>query len=704
MRFLNGPTRIKAVATFCSALLLALSASLALAPNASAETAKIVVEPTSGLRDSQVVTVTWSGFLPYSQIAIRQCVDGATDSSKCSSGAGGLVQEMSDANGEGLAYFQVVSTQGTINTSLPGANGTSCGPDFKCNVVVTAIDDLERPDKGLIAQITFAPEATSCPTENMKNITGGGSGALKAQMPNWQLALCKGKDRVTVDYLATRGDEGGMQDFNCGLTDFAITEIADEHQGKCLSTGIVRKGIYVPIANTALVFAYSMRNRSDQQRIAQIRLTPDMLANTMTGQALNWGSHAVTATKDVDIYALNNWKSPKITDASGDGSTITFTASGTLEAGDTVIVEDVNPPGYNSEYQVTGVIWVDDSDHSKGQSGFTVDGTYKRKYVSGGIVNPTNLLPGSISVYGRADASGLNYLMTRYFLERAADAFHAPGGQFSEEGFPVPSLYMPLANSLDPSAFRSSADAVTLALRGSDDVTGGVGFIAPMDAATAKFNGFPAVSISNGDGSKFVAPTTESVTKGVAQMIKDQKTGVASANLAPSDVDAYPLVFTIYALVPEKTESATAATALKAMLSHVRDSSKQSQLADGYIPLTDEQKTQVTGAISKISGPAPSPSPTPTPSQIPTPEPTTSPTEVPVVSPTLPTDGGIDPGTGTDNPGFQNPITSISQKLPSIFAAPFVPKSGMSAAIIPGLLLLGVVTALLGSLGLQKRE
>ena len=693
--------RSKFLATFFCSLLLVISSAISFAPAASADALEVTISPTTGLRDSQVVTVSWSGFAPYSLIAIRQCVAGAADASKCSNGAGGLVQEQSDVNGEGLAYFQVVSTQGTVNTSLPGANGTSCGPDYECAVVVTTLDGIDRPDLGFVQPIVFAPEATSCPTENMNNITGGGSGALKAQMPNWQIALCKSKDRVTVDYLATRGDEGGIQDFNCGLIDFAITEIADEHKGKCLASGVERKGIYVPIANTALVFAYSMRNRADQQRIPEIRLTPAMLAQTMTGQALNWGSHAVTSTNDVAIYALNNFESPQITKAVGDGTTVTISAIGNYNVGDTVIIEDVNPMGYNGEYQIKDVTWVDDSDHSKGQSGFTYSSNYKRNYVSGGLINPTNQLPGSISVYGRADASGLNYLMTRYFLEKAPAAFHAPGGQFSEEGFPAASVYMPLSDSLDPSAFRSNADAVTVALRGSDDVTGGVGYLAPMDAATAKFNGFPAVSISNGAGTKFVTPTNESISAGIAQMKIDETTGVASADLATSDENAYPLVFTIYALVPEKIESAQSANAIKSMLTYIRDHSKQSDVADGFVALTAAQQAQIATALTKIQGPTPSPSPTP--SESASVQPSVTPTVAPTTEPEVPT---IDVGGNTDSGGTttQPVVLPISNtKLPSIFAAPFVPHSGLSAMLIPALLLAGVITALLGSLAQQKR-
>jgi len=699
-------TRRKPLALFCSLLFLTFTASAAFSPSAQAEGPQISVSPQSSLRDGQAVKVTWSSFNPYALIAIRQCVAGATESSKCSSGAGGMVVETSDASGSGIAYFRVVSTEGTGNTNLPGTDGTNCGVSFSCDISVTVLAEVDHPDTGLLQPISFAPEASSCPTENMNNITGGGSGALSVAMPDWQIALCKSADRVTVDYLATRGDEGGRQDFYCGLIDLAFTEIKDKDGEKCALTGQVRKGIYVPVANSALVFAYSMRNRANQQHLPSIKLTPDMLAHTMTGQALNWGSHSVSATKDVAIFALNNLGSPHVTGISGNGSIITVTAQTNLNVGDTVIIDEVNPPGYNSEYQVTSVNWIDDADHSKGQSSFTVEGSYKRSYVSGGLVNPTNLLPGSISVYGRADASGLNYLMTRFFLERAAAAFHAPGGQFSEEGFPEPSVYMPLANSLDSSAFRSNSDAVVLAMRGSDDQTGGIGYIAPMDAATANFNSFSAVSIQSLDGTKFVAPTTESIALGINEMTKDNITGVASANLKPTNPNAYPLVFTVYALVPEQASTKESAVATRAFLSHVRDHSSQSDLADGFVALTTAQKQQITDALAKITGPVESASPTPTPSASITPEPTL--TDEPVVDPGMPDFGGVDFGVDTGiDVGAGNGVDTgsgqqITERFPSIFAVPFVPRNGPAAGILPALVLLGVSASAVGALGKVK--
>jgi len=294
-------------------------------------------------------------------------------------------------------------------------------------------------------------------------------------------------------------------------------------------------------------------------------------------------------------------------------------------------------------------------------------------------------------------------LMTRFFLERAAAAFHAPGGQFSEEGFPAASVYMPLADSLDPTAFRSNSDAVVTAMRGSDDLTGGTGYLAPMDAATAKFNGLPSVSIQSVDGSRFIAPTTESIKLGIDEMTKDAATGVASANLAPSNPNAYPLVFTIYALVPEEAASKDSAQAMQAMLTRIRDHSNDADVPSGYAALTGAQKQQITDAISKISGPVPSASPSPSSSQ--TPEPTE--TEIPVIDPGETDTGGLpvidDDGSGGSG-GDGGVITQIKTVLPSVFAVPFAPRTGAAAGILPALLLIGLSASAVSALNKVKKD
>jgi hypothetical protein len=225
-----------------------------------------------------------------------------------------------------------------------------------------------------------------------------------------------------------------------------------------------------------------------------------------------------------------------------------------------------------------------------------------------------------------------------------------------------------------------------------------------MDAATAKFNGFPAVSIQSVDGNKFVAPTADSIKLGIDEMTKDATTGVASANLAPGNPNAYPLVFTIYALVPEEAASKASASALQAMLTQIRDHSSDSDVPSGYVGLTSAQKIQITDAIGKIAGPVESPSPSPTPSISQSPVPTA--TAIPTIDPGNTDNGGgtgIDGGSG-DTGGDGGVVTQIKSVLPSIFAVPFVPHNGAAAGILPALVLIGVSASAVGALNKVKED
>ena len=645
------------------------------------------VTPTAELRDGQAVTVTWAGFTPSENVVIRQCVKDATTAAQCSGGSG-IVLEQSTSDGSGFTYFRVVATEGTANTNLPGSDGTKCGPSFPCSIVVTSMDDFARPDNGVVLPITFAPEATSCPTENMNNISGGGSSAVSIIMPSWQLALCQGAGKVSVNYIPTRGDVGGMYDFNCGLVDFAITEIAakdSDQPTQCGST--VREGIYVPIANSALVFAYSLRNRLDLQFLKSVKLSPDMVAQAMSGQALYWGSHDDSDSINRAIYAVNNSDTPKILNISGDGTNITVTALSNFSVGDQLVLDDVRPAGYNGVYTVQSVTWVDATDHSKGQV-ITVRGGYKKAWVDGGLINPTNLLPNYVGVFGRADASGLNHLMTRFFLERAADAIHAPGGEFSKEAFSAPSVFMPQSSKLDPGAFKSTQQSIVNSMLGTNDQTASTGAIATMDVATANYYGFPAISIGSTDGKSFVAPTEEAISAGLSEMTSDPTTGVAAANLAPKNQSAYPLVYTVYALVPKYPDSASSMAGIKEMLGYIRDNSDQAKLPSGYVALTTAQKKVITDAIATMSLTKPSPSASP--SATPSPDASESSAAIiPDLLPTVPT--VIDGGSVTSGGQTSGPGTLVKET--SIFAAPFSSHSGAAAAVLPAMLIVGVAAS-----------
>ena len=703
----------KGVRTFTFALLCALLLSTlgSFASAARADGSSAQATPTVGLRDGQGVDVTWNGFNPQEFVVIRQCESGATQLSQCS-GDNYNVTEQSSDSGTGLAYYYVVATEGTSNTNLPGAPNTQCGPNHACELVVSTQDSGSDLTQGIVIPLTFLPEASSCPTENVNNITGSGASSLFAVMPYWQIPLCQGTSRTVINYVSSRGDVGGIQDFSCGLVDFAITEIASQAGTQCPTTGAKRDAVYVPIANSALVFAYLMRNRLDFQHLPEIDLTPAMLAQTYSGQALAWGGFGPYDDIDRNIFSFNNPDSATISHASGDGTTVTFTAKSTYSVGDRINVFAVNPMCYNNTYVVTSAEWVNGADHSQGQI-LKASGRCKLTYQTGGLINPRRLLPSNTNVFGRADASGLNYLMSRFFLNRAPAELHAAGDQFSADIFSEPSVYFPLSTNISNSNFKSNQAAVINAMisNATTDQTGDQGYIAPMDAATAKYYSFPTISIQSPDGKQNVLATTNSIAAGIADMTSDASTGVSSANFNSANKNAYPLVFTVYALVPTHPESKDSYSGVKAMLEFIRDHSAQSDLPAGNVALTTSQKQQITEGISKLTDPtAPSPSASPslTASSTPSASATTTPSASATSTPSAPnpvdtflplptgSDTGSETTTGGDGSISNQPGRSVV--LPSVFAFPYVPHSGTAAGVLPVMLFVGATASVTGIL------
>ena len=107
-------------------------------------------------------------------------------------------------------------------------------------------------------------------------------------------------------------------------------------------------------------------------------VTVDVKVPTEATATAAWGGPNNTSL--IISYNLPG-STASITNASGDGTTITYTASNTLNAGDPVQITGVNPTSYN----ISGVVGA-----SPTSTKFTVLGTSKDAYVSGGTATSTN--------------------------------------------------------------------------------------------------------------------------------------------------------------------------------------------------------------------------------------------------------------------------------------------------------------------------
>ena len=622
---LKRSKRSTSLIAFTLGLFTAMSGFVGLSAPTQADAGhQMVVSPSDRLRDGQIVQVTWSGFSPNQPIYLRQCKSTATTEGECSR----IQSESSDASGNGISLLRLQSTEGTGH-GIAGAPGLRCGVGFDCSVILSTDTDYLHPEQGLSTQLGFVPEASTCPQSGMNVVAGGGTGGVLTVLPDWQTAVCQDPDRVTLDYVRTKGDNLGRTDFQCGISDFAITEVAAGATEGCPATGKVRSNIYAPVANSALVFAYVMRDSVTGQRITDLKLTPDMLSWVFTGQTLTWTGTDSSNIRSQQIANLN-------------------------------------------------------SSHS---------------------------LPANVFVVGRADASALNTLLTRFLLERAADSMASAPSPFDltepTEFFPA----LPGYNDL-----KSNADAVATAITNFDDYTGQSGMIAVMDAGTAAYYSLPTVAIENAQGTGFIKPTTDAITRGQAAMRVDSN-GTAVADTSPNDALAYPLPFTAYAQIPTSDATEASAKALKAWLTHVASDGAQAAVLPGYVPLTSAQRSVVATVADSLKAGEPSPTPTDDGSGDGTGDGTTDPTDGATDS------SGSGPGDVldfvTDGGGFDNSSlgggsidggivdsglpfvdsgsSSGSSNSASIFAMGFKDRSALPGVTFPILVLVGLGLSIAGA-------
>ena len=296
-------------------------------------------------------------------------------------------------------------------------------------------------------------------------------------------------------------------------------------------------------------------------------------------------------------------------------------------------------------------------------------------------LNSGHQLPRALTIVGRADASSLNLLFTRFLLNRAAEAWHTGGPNFDIQ---EPSEYYPAQSGLD---LRSSGAAVAALVGTNDELEGLQGWIGVMDKPSADFYGLPTVAIGTSNdatSARYISATDDAVERALPLML-DAGQGTYGANVAPRDQDAYPLVVTIYAMVPtDTTVSAERASAITKWLAFQRD---LSSVPSGYISLTSDQKTAITNAIEQVKGqPAPTPSPTPSA--------TKSTNSSNAVSDS--TDSGIVDVAPTEPQAEPSAVPIVS-----IFAASMQPVGGASAFLLPLMLLIGIATSVRGVLRLR---
>lgn len=130
----------------------------------------------------------------------------------------------------------------------------------------------------------------------------------------------------------------------------------------------------------------------------------------------------------------------------------------------------------------------------------------------------------------------------------------------------------------------------------------------------------------------FVTPNDASMTAAMESMSIDENTGTARLDFDTLSEDAYPLTTTLYGLVdlaPDRLDKATR-TQLASFLDYTAEAGNvrgeaPGQLPEGYVPLTEDQKTatQIVAAVLRTAPDEPPPDEDP--EEDPTPEPSLTP-------------------------------------------------------------------------------
>ncbi|MEI6623636.1 MAG: substrate-binding domain-containing protein, partial [Actinomycetes bacterium] len=251
----------------------------------------VVLDPSAGLIDGQVLTVNWHDFAPGASVVLRQCSQSPVSAADCSK----LLQsEPSDDSGSGSTTFPVVVTNGS-DRQLAGAPNVACDASSSCSVYVLPDAAPDSLGQGANAQISFAKPTSGCPSPGARSVSAEGTDAVGRALTAWRPVLCEKPDLTSVDYVP-KNDPSGRQDFLCGLRDIAIIQGGPLAGEVCNGSGQGRSApVVLPIAASALSFGYNIHDQKTGRRILDLKLSPSLLAQIFTGQILRWNDPRVAA-------------------------------------------------------------------------------------------------------------------------------------------------------------------------------------------------------------------------------------------------------------------------------------------------------------------------------------------------------------------------------------------------------------------------
>jgi hypothetical protein len=150
---------------------------------------------------------------------------------------------------------------------------------------------------------------------------------------------------------------------------------------------------------------------------------------------------------------------------------------------------------------------------------------------------------------------------------------------------------------------RPALQRALLGIVGNTFLLGGVYVVSDLTTATAE--SLTPVAIQTTPSGPFVSPTAASMDAAVAEMTADAG-GMLQPDPAPSDPNAYPMTYVVYALVPSQplvdancNPRTASQTQLTTWLNYLTGPGQQA-LPPGLVPITPALAAQATTAIAQV--------------------------------------------------------------------------------------------------------
>ena len=293
-----GRRSMRALCALSLLLACGIAGSVA-APASHASVGTGVVSPDSGLVDSQIVDLSWSGFLPNRPVYVRMCAAGATDETKCTSPNGDLDHFTAASDGTGAARYRLAEKDfGTF----------TCDDTHSC--VIAMLEDPTNLTSGVLVPITFEKPPGACPNATQPPVSGEGATPAAFTMYAWEAAACKLPSPINVTYTNDNSYDG-MAGFASSSpnANFAVTDVPMPSAEANQLANKHRTFAYAPVSLTGVGIAYNIVDRNGNQ-VRNLTLTPQIVEEIATGRLSSFDCPP-EATDDqcVHIYGSDpvNW-------------------------------------------------------------------------------------------------------------------------------------------------------------------------------------------------------------------------------------------------------------------------------------------------------------------------------------------------------------------------------------------------------------